>query len=109
MTTRRRSLPTILTFPLVILLVLLCLYGGTYLLLLEGKLYWQTGVDTTTGQNLFAISPKYRMREPWIERGLAPAHWLDRRMRADHWLTIEHSSGMKWKNPEGHRLSPTPP
>jgi len=75
------------------------LYCGAYLLLLNGKLYWPAGIDSSSGQNLYSIAPKYRIESGWVARSLAPAHWLDQRVRADHWATIEHSSGRKWKNP----------
>lgn len=74
-------------------------YCGAYLLLLNGKQYWPSGVDSSTGQNLYSVTPQYRIASGWIARALAPAHWLDQRVRADHWATIEHSSGRKWKNP----------
>lgn len=76
------------------------LYAGVYFLMLERKLYFPTGVDRTTGQNLFEIEPKYRIAEGWFEVTMRPAYWMDRAGRSDYWETIEHSDGRKWKDPK---------
>lgn len=73
------------------------LYLGSFYLLLERKLYYPTGVDAKTGQNLFDIGPQYRVSG--IEFAMRPALWIDRHVRSDYWTTIEKSNGMKWKNP----------
>jgi hypothetical protein len=79
---------------------ILWLYAGVYLWMLERKVYFPTGVDRTTGQNLFAIELQYRIAEGWFKAGMRPAHWIDRYCRGDFWTTIEHSDGRKWKNPK---------
>ena len=82
-----------------VLVFVLALYLGAYAVLLESKVYRQTGVDSKTGQNLFNVEPRYRVNESWVESALRPAQWIDRHVRNEYWVTIEHSNGRKWKNP----------
>ena len=93
MTSRRFRLGAAIVLPL-------WLYLGSYCLLLERKIYYQTGVDPATGQNLFEIEPRYRLSEPWVEPAMRPAHWIDRHVRYDYWTTIKGTDGRKWKNPK---------
>jgi hypothetical protein len=72
-------------------------YLGTYYLLLERKLYYPTGVDAATSQNLYEIVPRYRVLG--VDEVMRPAHRVDRHLRGEFWSTIETSSGRKWKNP----------
>lgn len=96
---RPRSLPARMMLFAAMFAAGVALYCGTYLLMLNGKLYWSAGADPATGQNLFSISPKYRIDSDLIARALMPAHWVDEFVRSDYWTTVEHSSGRKWKNP----------
>jgi hypothetical protein len=79
--------------------IALAIYIGVYLFVAEPKVYRQTGIDPTTGQNLFHVKPRYATDSSTLEIVFAPAHRLDRLIRRERWTTIEHSSGRKWKNP----------
>ena len=80
-------------------LALLAIYFGSYLCLLERKVYWPDGVDPATGNNRFYIEPKYRFDSDRLPFAMLPAHRVDRRLRETFWTTIDHSDGRRWKNP----------
>lgn len=81
------------------MVTLITVYFGLYAVLLERKVYRPTGVWPSTGQNLFAIEPNYRIEHAGLRATLIPAHQLDRAVRREFWTTIETSGGIRWKNP----------
>lgn len=88
-----------LGFGLLFVFGLFLAYYGTYLSLLAGKVYSPNGRDPITGRNTFDIEPTFHLDGDLIALLMSPAHHCDRQLRSEYWSTVEHSSGLTWKNP----------